>query len=92
MLTESSSPLTRQKAAPRPPAVARLQDEFEEFWRAKVSPEKSGNPALSGQASWRGPFGAYWLPNAYPRQGEFLFGCGVVLFVDDEQEGKPVAF
>jgi hypothetical protein len=34
----------------------------------------------------------YGLPNAWPRRGESVFKTRRELFVDDEQDGLPVAF
>ena len=31
------------------------------------------------------------LPNTYPEQGETMFNCSRVLFVDDDRDGLPVA-
>lgn len=55
-------------------------------------PELPGVPTYRGRLARRELVARYGLPNAYPRKGERLFGAGRVLFVDDDKDGRPVAF
>jgi hypothetical protein len=59
--------------------------------RAEIYPELEV-PTFSGARARRALVAAHGLPNSYPRRGEFFLGRCRVLFVDDEQDGKPMAF
>jgi hypothetical protein len=49
-------------------------------------------PTFSGDDARRALVRRWGLPNAWPREGEVLFGSCRVLFVDDDRDGKPVAY
>ena len=51
-------------------------------------------PTFSGQDARRGLTRRWGLPNAAPRPGtrDRYFGKGRVLFVDDFDDGRPVAY
>ena len=53
---------------------------------------EEGLPLFRGKEARRQLFKRFGLPNAHPRKGEPLFGISRSLFVDDEQDGKPIAF
>lgn len=82
--------------ADSPPAAADvcspLPADFAESWRAQVYPEISGIPTIRGRCARRALVSAFGLPNAYPQKGEFLFRPCRELFVNDDEDGKPVAF
>lgn len=49
-------------------------------------------PTFSGKEKWRELFGKWGVPNSAPRQGESHFGRSRVLFRDDWDDGRPVAY
>lgn len=49
-------------------------------------------PTFQGKTTWKELFSQYGLPNAAPQIGESYFGNCRVLFVDDFDDGKPVAY
>jgi hypothetical protein len=49
-------------------------------------------PTYQGAACRRLLVGQFGLPNAAPFPGEFLFTCTREVFVDDDHDGRPVAY
>lgn len=49
-------------------------------------------PTYHGKEAYRKLSRRYGLPNAAPEKGESLFGRCRVLFVDDDDNGRPVAY
>jgi hypothetical protein len=49
-------------------------------------------PVYTGRRARRGLTRMWGLPNACPRLGEPLFGRSRVVFVDDDQDGQPMAY
>ena len=74
------------------PALANVRADLGEHWRAEVFPEIPSIPTIRGHDARAWLVSAFGLPNAYPQKGEFLFSRCRELFVDDEEDGKPVAF
>lgn len=60
--------------------------------------EEHGVPVFRGRAAWRALFALYGIPNAAPTPEErasrgvlACFASRRALFVDDHQDGRPVA-
>lgn len=49
-------------------------------------------PTYYGKEAYKKLVRRYGLPNAAPKKGESLFGKCRVLFVDDDNNGRPVAY
>lgn len=49
-------------------------------------------PTYSGREKYKELFRRYGCPNSAPRVGESHFGSCRVLFVDDDNDGKPMAY
>lgn len=59
-----------------------------------ILPERFENslPVFQGKQAYKELFRRFGIPNAAPRPGESLFGNCRSLFVDDENDGQPVAY
>lgn len=55
-------------------------------------PDHEGIPTYSGRDARRSLFRRWGIPNAAPRPVDSLFGVTRVLFVDDFDDGRPVAY
>ncbi len=53
---------------------------------------ENGLPVFRGKAARKELVRRFGLPNAVPGQGETPFGNARCLFVDDWNDGKPIAY
>lgn len=61
-------------------------------WLMNEYPSDHDIPTYTGDDARKALCSKYGLPNAAPRPGESFFGDCRVLFVDDYDDGKPVAY
>jgi hypothetical protein len=53
---------------------------------------EDGLPAFEGREARKELVRRFGLPNAAPMIGEKIFSCTRCMFVDDDQDGKPIAY
>ena len=71
--------------------TSQLPSELDGFLFAPVRFEND-LPVFHGPAARKELTRRFGLPNAVPQPGESPFKASRVLFVDDDHEGKPIAY